>query len=182
MGQKLFLLMPLFLVACGAPATQAATSAGGPGPGAAASTTADPASPPISSANDAGAAPGPAASAASSAAPATAPSSTSFVSTEAAPTQDACGVVAAPYEEKVRVRFNECYAAGKKKNPDLAGSIHIVVDVNPAGKVGSIKAMGTSELGASVVDCMVKAAKKEPFDGSACKGKTVAVGKTWGKK
>jgi hypothetical protein len=82
----------------------------------------------------------------------------------------------------VRARFNECYAAGKKKNPDLAGSIHIVLDVKPSGKVASIKAVGTSELGASVVDCMVKAVKKEPFDGSACKGKTVAVGKTWGKK
>lgn len=173
--------MPLFLVACGAPASPAAPGAAGLSPGAAASTSPDSTNPPVSTTDDAGAAPGPAASA-SSAAPAAAPSSTSFVSTEAAPTQDACGAVAAPYEEKVRARFNECYAAGKKKNPDLAGSIHIVVDVNPSGKVGSIKAMGTSELGASVVDCMVKAAKKVPFDGSACKGKTVAVGKTWGKQ
>ena len=93
----------------------------------------------------------------------------------------ACSGAAAPFEARVRPRLNECYAAGKKKNPDLAGEIHIVVEVNPSGKVTSVKSVGTSELGASVVDCMVKAVKKEPFDGSACKGKTVAVGKTWGK-
>ena len=92
-----------------------------------------------------------------------------------------CGAVAAPFEARVRPRFNECYAAGKKKNPDLAGEIHIAVEVNAAGKVLSIKAVGTSELGASVVDCMVKVVKKEPFDASACKGKTIAVGKTWGR-
>ncbi|MEO6418194.1 MAG: hypothetical protein ABIP39_02225 [Polyangiaceae bacterium] len=178
MGQKLFLLIPFFLVACGAPSSPSPV----PGPGATASTSPESTNPPVSPADDAAVLPGPAGSTATPAGPAPAPSSTSFVTSEAAPSQDACGAVAAPFEEKVRARFNECYAAGKKKNPDLAGSIHIVVDVNPSGKIASVKAMGTSELGASVVDCMVKAVKKEPFDGSVCKGKTVAVGKTWGKR
>ena len=171
MGQKLFLLMPLFVVACGGPRS--------PAPAATPVASAAPkiADSPTVPSQDAESAPAPAVSST----PAAAPSSTSFVTSEAAPTQDACGGVAAPFEARVRPRFNECYAAGKKKNPDLAGEIHIVVEVNASGKVKSVKAVGTSELGASVVDCMVKAVKKEPFDGSACKGKTVAVGKTWGK-
>lgn len=179
MGQKLFLLLPLFLVACGGPRSPAPSKSPDPASVAAASTGPVGSDSPVLPAADAGSA---AAPPPSSSAVATAPSSTSFVSSEAAPTQDECGAAAAPFEGRVRPRLNECYAAGKKKNPDLAGSIHIVVDVSPSGKVASVKAVGTSELGASVVDCMVKAVKKEPFDGSVCKGKTVAVGKTWGKQ
>jgi hypothetical protein len=173
MGQKLFLLVPLFVVACGAPQSPAPPAI----PVAAASAVPTITDSPTVPSQDAGSAPAPAVPSTA----ATAPSSTSFVTSEAAPTQDACGGVAAPFEARVRPRFNECYAAGKKKNPDLAGEIHIVVEVNPSGKVKSIKAVGTSELGASVVDCMVGAVKKEPFDGLACKGKTVSVGKAWGK-
>jgi hypothetical protein len=33
---------------------------------------------------------------------------------------DDCAAAAAPFEEKVRAKFNECYQAGKKKNPELA--------------------------------------------------------------
>ncbi len=173
MGPKLFLLVPLFVVACGGPRSPAPPSI----PADAASAAPTPTDVPTVPAQEAGSAPAPAASST----PATAPSSTSFVTSEAAPSQDTCSGAAAPFEARVRPRLNECYAAGKKKNPDLAGEIHIVVEVNPSGKVTSVKSVGTSELGASVVDCMVKAVKKEPFDGSACKGKTVAVGKTWGK-
>ena len=114
--------------------------------------------------------------------PSPAPAPTSFVRTEAAPSQDDCGEVAGPFEERVRARLNECYQSGKKKNPELAGTIRIVVNVNAAGKVSSIAPLGTSELDRSVVACMVKAAKKEPFDGSACKAKTVTVTKIYGKK
>ncbi len=93
---------------------------------------------------------------------------------------DECSKAAVPYEEKVRPLFNDCYREGKKKNPDLQGSIRITVAVNMTGKVNSV-VPAPSELGESVVSCMVKAVKSHPFDGAACKGKTLMVGKTFGK-
>jgi hypothetical protein len=103
-----------------------------------------------------------------------------FSETKAAPDQEECSKSAVPYEEKVRPLFNTCYQEGKKKNKDLQGVIKITLAVNTLGKVTSQKP-DPSELGDSVVSCMVAAVKKTPFDGSACKGKTVVVGKTFGK-
>ncbi|MDB4993282.1 MAG: hypothetical protein JWM74_714 [Myxococcaceae bacterium] len=103
-----------------------------------------------------------------------------FSDTKAAPDQEDCSKSAIPYEEKVRPMFNACYQEGKKKNKDLQGVIKITIAVNTLGKVTSQKP-DPSELGDSVVSCMVAAVKKTPFDGSACKGKTVVVGKTFGK-
>ncbi|WP_394832893.1 AgmX/PglI C-terminal domain-containing protein [Pendulispora rubella] len=95
---------------------------------------------------------------------------------------DECSKAALPYEEKVRPLLNKCYQEGKKKNPDLSGTVRVQVAINTAGKVTSVKPSGTSELGDSVVQCMVKAVRDTPFDGALCKSKTVIVSKTYGKK
>jgi hypothetical protein len=95
---------------------------------------------------------------------------------------DECAKVAAPFEEKVRPLFNKCYQEGKKKNPELAGVAKIAISVNTLGKVTSVKPAGTSELGDSVIGCIVKAVKAEPFDGSLCKARTVTVSKQYGGK
>jgi hypothetical protein len=121
--------------------------------------------------NDAGATPAPAG---------TGTVASQFSDTKAAPDQEECSKSAIPYEEKVRPMFNVCYQEGKKKNKDLQGVIKITIAVNTLGKVTSQRP-DPSELGDSVVGCMVAAVKKTPFDGSACKGKTVVVGKTFGK-
>lgn len=95
---------------------------------------------------------------------------------------DECSKAALPYEEKVRPLLNKCYQEGKKKNPDLSGTVRVQVAINTTGKVTSVKPSGTSELGDSVVQCMVKAVRDTPFDGALCKSKTVIVSKTYGKK
>jgi len=95
---------------------------------------------------------------------------------------DECSKSALPYEEKVRPLLNKCYQEGKKKNPDLSGTVRVAVNVNLTGKVISVKPTGTSELGDSVVQCMVKAVRDTRFDGALCKSKTVVVSKTYGKK
>ncbi len=91
---------------------------------------------------------------------------------------DECTAVAAPFEEKVRAKFNECYQAGKKKNPELAGTIKVTLKVDMKGKVKYVP--DPSKLDKAPYDCMVKAVKKEPFDAKACKGKDIAVSKTFG--
>lgn len=92
---------------------------------------------------------------------------------------DECTGIAAPFEEKVRAKFNECYQAGKKKNPELAGTIKVTLKIDAKGKVTKY-VPDKSKLDAPVVDCMVKAVKKEPFAGKACSGKDITVSKTFG--
>lgn len=91
---------------------------------------------------------------------------------------DECSGIAAPFEERVRAKFNECYQAGKKTNPELAGTIKVTLKVDVKGKVRYVPE--PSKLDAKVVTCMVNAVKKEPFDAKACRGKDVAVSKTYG--
>jgi hypothetical protein len=88
---------------------------------------------------------------------------------------DPCGPLAAAFEKSVRPQLKECYREGKKKNPNLEGSVRIYVNVDLNGRMASVKAPEDSELGKSVVDCMLKAVKKGSLDGSVCKGKTLAI-------
>jgi hypothetical protein len=92
---------------------------------------------------------------------------------------DDCAAAAAPFEEKVRAKFNECYQAGKKKNPELAGTIKVTLKIDMKGKVTKY-VPDPSKLDAKPFECMVKAVKKEPFDAKACRGKDVTVSKTFG--
>lgn len=94
--------------------------------------------------------------------------------------QAECAGIAAPFEERVRAKFNECYQAGKKKNPELAGTIKVTLKVDTKGKVTKY-VPDPSKLDKPVFDCMVKVVKKEPFDGKACAGKDVTVSKTYGR-
>jgi hypothetical protein len=92
------------------------------------------------------------------------------------PPPDPCGPVAASFEKSARPDLKACYREGKKKKPDLEGSVRIYINVDMTGKAGSVKG-SESELGKSVVDCMVKVVKAAAasFDGSTCKGKTVTI-------
>ena len=81
----------------------------------------------------------------------------------------------------MRPLLNTCYREGKKKNPNLAGTFRININVNMSGKVAGVLAM-PSELGKDVVACMTKGVKKDPFNGEHCQGKMVTLSKTWGEK
>ncbi|MFO0672183.1 MAG: AgmX/PglI C-terminal domain-containing protein [Polyangiaceae bacterium] len=174
LAHSLFAL-PLALVACGGkePAP-AATPTPAPVATEATTPTATPAS---EAAADAGSAAPVASVEPPAAAPAvsSAPEAPDFMAEQ----QAKCAGVAAPYEEKVRAKFNECYQAGKKKNPELAGTIKITLKIDVKGKVTKV-VPDPSKLDAKVVACMVQAVKKEPFDGKACLGKDVIVSKKYG--
>ena len=115
-------------------------------------------------------------------APGAAPPETAASNDDAGPPRaDPCDAIAAAFEERVRPLFNVCYQEGKKKNPDLQGVIAVTLSINGLGKVTSIKP-SPSELGDSVVGCMVKKLKSVPFDGEKCPSRMIGVSKTYGKK
>lgn len=152
-----------------APATTASTAPATSAPSA--TTDSDDAGPRPSATNEVA----PPIAPASTTASAAAPEAPDFMAEQ----QAKCAGVAAPYEEKVRAKFNECYQAGKKKNPELAGTIKITLKIDTKGKVTKV-VPDPSKLDAKVVQCMVQAVKKEPFDGKACLGKDVIVSKKYG--
>lgn len=128
------------------------------------------------SASDTTADAGASASAPSTSASAAPPSAPDIV----AQGQAECSAQAAPFEERVRAKFNDCYQAGKKKNPELAGTIKVTLKIDMNGKVTKY-VPDPSKLDKAAYDCMVKVVKKEPFDGKACRGKDVTVSKTYGR-
>ncbi|HEX7662933.1 MAG TPA: hypothetical protein VF407_00405 [Polyangiaceae bacterium] len=97
--------------------------------------------------------------------------------------EDACAAPSAKFEETVRAKFNDCYQEGKKKDPELAGTVRITVSIDWKGKISSTKLTeGKDSLGDKVTACMLTAVKKTPFEGvESCKNKAVIVGKKFGK-
>ena len=156
----------------------AIAACGGSTPPKPAAETPAPASEPAAAASaDAGATPEPATTAAT--APTTPPPPDAPPAAGVlAQGHEECGSVSAPFEEKVRAKFNECYQAGKKKNPELAGTIKVTLKIDMKGKIKYVPE--PSKLDKAPYDCMVSAVKKEKFDAKACKGKDVTVEKTFG--
>jgi hypothetical protein len=94
---------------------------------------------------------------------------------------DPCSKPSADFEQLVRPKFNECYQAGKKKNPNLAGEIRVTLSFDYKGKITAIKHTGNDDLGKSVIACMVDAVKKTTFPNpDACPRKSIMVGKRFG--
>jgi hypothetical protein len=154
-----------FVVACGGGSSPPAAASGGadagavesfgtPHPedlaeldaGAKATTTAD-----------AGSAPAPAASAA-----------------PAAPA-DECTPVGVDFEKRARPKLKDCYAEGKKKDPNLQGTVKITVEIDYLGKVKVIKILEKT-LPDPVAQCMLKVVKATPLTEAAkCPGKSLTI-------
>jgi hypothetical protein len=131
---------------------------------------------PIAAASDASAPAAPATPATIEAPEAGAPGASAQAATDPGEAPDPCGPIATSFEKSVRPDLKACYREGKKKKPDLEGSVRIAINVDMNGRMGAVKA-SESELGKSVVDCMVKVVKAATasFDGSTCKGKIVTI-------
>ena len=143
----------LFL-ACGGGGNKppASSSSGGTDSSDAASSP----TPSSSDSSDAGSTPAPAAEADAGASKDKPPAPT------AKPDDDECIPVAVDFEKRARPKLKECYRDGKKKEPDLKGTVKIKVVIDMKGKIKSTKVVEKT-LPDPVADCMLKAVKGTPF-------------------
>ena len=100
-------------------------------------------------------------------------------STPAAPAapapQDECTPVGVDFEKRARPKLKDCYATGKKKDPNLQGTVKITVDVDTFGKVKTIKIVEKT-LPEAVAQCMLKVVKTTPLpEASKCPGKSLTI-------
>jgi hypothetical protein len=157
-------IIPLALVAvaCGGNKPEPATSAPSSPPETAPVSETDAAS---------GAAPAPSEAAPTTAAtPAEAPAAGSEPGAPAAKpggvivgeTKDECTPVGVDFEKRARPKLKECYAEGKKKKPDLEGTVKIKITVDVKGKIKSTKIIEKT-LPDPVAECMLKVIKTTPF-------------------
>jgi hypothetical protein len=76
--------------------------------------------------------------------------------------KDECTPVGVDFEKRARPKLKECYAEGKKKNPNLEGKVRIKMTVDVKGKIKSVKVVEKT-LPDPVADCMLKVVKATPF-------------------
>lgn len=108
------------------------------------------------------------------ASPASPPSAPPPPESEPAST-DECAPVARAFERSTRSKIRECYREGKKKDPNLTGSIKIGLEVDGLGKAKPAKIL-ESTLPKDVSACMLKAVKATPLpEASKCPNKSLAI-------
>ena len=111
--------------------------------------------------------------------PASTPSGDTATATTPPPStpepKDECTPVGVDFEKRARPKLKECYAQGKKKDPNLQGTVKISVDIDTLGKVKTIKIVEKT-LPEPVAQCMLKAVKGTPLpEASKCPGKSLTI-------
>jgi hypothetical protein len=148
--------VPVLLIACGSNKPEPVTTTSPPADTAADAATAAPTT--ASSA--------PSAPTTSSASPSTdtsaAPAASSKPPVVVGETKDECTPVGVDFEKRARPKLKDCYAEGKKKTPNLEGTVKIKVTVDLKGKIKSVKVVEKT-LPDPVAECMLKAVKGTPF-------------------
>lgn len=76
--------------------------------------------------------------------------------------KDDCTPASVEFEKRARPKVKDCYAQGKKKDPNLEGTVKIKIDVDARGKIKSTK-VTENTLTDAVASCMVKVIKATPF-------------------
>ncbi len=88
---------------------------------------------------------------------------------------DECTPVGVDFEKRARPNLKACYAEGKKKDPNLMGTVKITVDIDYRGKVKAIKIIEKT-LPDPVAECMLKVIKTTPLpEASKCPGKSLTI-------
>lgn len=89
--------------------------------------------------------------------------------------KDECTPVGVDFEQRARPKLKECYREGKKKNPNLEGTVRITVDIDTLGKIKSTK-ITEKTLPDPVAQCMLKVVKATPLpEASKCPGKSITI-------
>jgi TonB family protein len=76
--------------------------------------------------------------------------------------KDECTPVGVDFEKRARPKLKECYGEGKKKDPNLEGTVKVKVTVDVKGKIKSVKVVEKT-LPEAVANCMLKVVKATPF-------------------
>lgn len=77
-------------------------------------------------------------------------------------TKDECTPVGVDFEKRARPKLKDCYAQGKKKNPNLEGTVKIKMTVDVKGKIKTVKVIEKT-LPDPVAECMLGVVKTTPF-------------------
>jgi hypothetical protein len=93
--------------------------------------------------------------------------------------EDECTPVGVDLEKRARPKLKECYREGKKKDPNLEGTVRITVAIDLKGKVKSTK-ITEKTLPDPVAQCMLKVVKATPFpEASKCPDKNITIPMTF---
>jgi TonB family protein len=76
--------------------------------------------------------------------------------------KDECTPVGVDFEKRSRPAIKACYREGKKKNPNLEGTVKIKITVDMKGKIKSVRVIEKT-LPDAVANCILKAVKETPF-------------------
>jgi hypothetical protein len=96
-----------------------------------------------------------------------------------APPPDECTPVGVDFEKRARPKLKECYAEGKKKDPNLQGTVRITVEISMLGKIKSTKIVEKT-LPDPVANCMLKVIKATPLpEATKCWGKSLTIPMTF---
>ena len=97
----------------------------------------------------------------------------------AAEPEDECTPVGVDFEKRARPSLKACYREGKKKDPNLEGTVRLTVNIDVKGRVKSMK-ITEKTLPDAVANCMLKALKATPFpDASKCPEKVLTIPMTF---
>lgn len=80
--------------------------------------------------------------------------------TASAPSTDALVVA------KLRPKFRDCYNAGLRTDPSMAGTMVVRIDVGPGGKPSDVERASGSGLSPAVEACILGAARGATYDAS----------------
>lgn len=95
------------------------------------------------------------------------------------PSSDDCTPVGVDFEKRARPKLKECYREGKKKDPNLEGTIRLTVAINFKGQVTNMKIV-ESTLPDPVGSCMLKVLKATPLpEASKCPDKNITIPMTF---
>ena len=88
---------------------------------------------------------------------------------------DECTPIAMDFEKRARPMLKACYREGKKKDPNLTGTIKLAFNINIAGKITSTT-IAENTLPEQVAQCMLQVIKKTPMpEASKCPGKSLTI-------
>lgn len=92
---------------------------------------------------------------------------------------DECTPAGVDFEKRNRDKLKACYAEGKKKDPNLEGTVRLSVSIDMKGAVKSIK-ITEKTLPDPVANCMLKVLKAAPFpEAKKCPDKNITIPMTF---
>lgn len=92
---------------------------------------------------------------------------------------DECTVAGVDFEKRNRDKLKACYAEGKKKDPNLEGTVRLTVAIDMKGAIKSIK-ITEKTLPDPVANCMLGVLKKAPFaESKKCPDKNITIPMTF---